>query len=522
MQSALHCIKIRLETLLLLGLLTAALLLGQAGMAFLHPQNAHATSTQAQDLLLIHGIGDTCSTAFNSTDNSSPGVNATTTTTYFENNGWGSTTIWEVGYYNKESGCNVNLQVYDTHCTSYSNGQDGTTNDPLRHLGCLFAWFIYSQFGNTPVDILAHSMGGLITRDAIGEAGHGNSAFPPSLLNVSRVVTVGTPHGGVYGTYADYAQDAFPGAQEVTDMTPGQPFMNLMSGIQDPQGAAGTTWALMAASNACFLPGNTTISCQAEVDTRNQPFPDGDGVVQASSALQMQANFKILYGVENQTNNGNIINTFVADNTTEYGHEDNSCVPHTSVCLVPPFYLNDGTPPAQTTKAWICPSACTATDTSMSDMQVVANSNTSAPHSLAEMLSLLPPPPPTCSSTNETDNVEPGGTYTDNRGNTWHVYFDIKIDTVTNDPCQMRVVVRIFNPAPNGAWSGTTGVFAEVNGGVVTASIGKYSGSGTYQAHFVWRGPWFKVGPGAASYHIEDTEYNGSNPYIRAFADFTI
>jgi hypothetical protein len=141
-----------------------------------------------------------------------------------------------------------------------------------------------------------------------------------------------------------------------------------------------------------------------------------------------------------------------------------------------------------------------------------------------------PPPTPTpthtpvtrCSVTNETDNIEPGGTYTDNRGNTWHVYYDIKRDATTNKPCQMRVVVRIFNPSPDGAWSGTAAVFALVNGGYNGASFGKVSGSCTYQYHFVWRGPWFGVSQNLTSYHIEDTEYNGSNPYTRAYANFSV
>lgn len=148
-----------------------------------------------------------------------------------------------------------------------------------------------------------------------------------------------------------------------------------------------------------------------------------------------------------------------------------------------------------------------------------------------EYTTLPPPPTPTptntpvttCSVTNETDNIQPGNgrnPYTDNRGNTWYVYYDIKRDATTNKPCQMRVVVRIFNPPTNGTWSGTAAVFAEKNGGYLSASFGKVSGSCTYQAHFVWRGPWFNVSSG--SYLIEDTEYNGSNPYTRAYGNFSI
>lgn len=145
---------------------------------------------------------------------------------------------------------------------------------------------------------------------------------------------------------------------------------------------------------------------------------------------------------------------------------------------------------------------------------------------------VAPPPPtptptntpvPTCSVTNETDNIQPSnGTnpYVDNRGNTWYVYYDIKRDAKTNAPCQMQLVVRIFNPAPNGAWSGTASLYTLVNGNYDSASFGKVSGSCTYQYHFVWRGPWFKAG--SAYYHLETFEYNGSNAYTRAWANFSI
>jgi hypothetical protein len=131
-----------------------------------------------------------------------------------------------------------------------------------------------------------------------------------------------------------------------------------------------------------------------------------------------------------------------------------------------------------------------------------------------------PTSPPTCSATTETDNIQVGSGYTDNRGNTWYVYYDIKRDNATNLPCQMRIDVRIFNPAPNGVWSGTTAVFAYKNGAYLSGAYGKASGSCTFQAHFVWRGPWFSTSTG--NYYIQDSEYNGSNPYTRAYGYFTL
>jgi hypothetical protein len=128
-----------------------------------------------------------------------------------------------------------------------------------------------------------------------------------------------------------------------------------------------------------------------------------------------------------------------------------------------------------------------------------------------------------CQYTNEYDNIQVnslGNPTYDDLGNQWVVYYDITRDIHDNVPCDMRVVVRIFNPAPDGSWRGTVQVFADHNNVYDPSSYGKVSGSCTYQYHFVWRGPWF--GGDFGSYHIEIDEFNGSNTYGRAITDFSL
>jgi hypothetical protein len=84
----------------------------------------------------------------------------------------------------------------------------------------------------------------------------------------------------------------------------------------------------------------------------------------------------------------------------------------------------------------------------------------------------------------------------------------------------MRVVVRIFNPSPDGAWRGTFALMS-YQGSDLASDSGRHSGSGMYATHFVWRGPWFTAATGA--YHVQIDEYNGSNVCIqchRAMTDF--
>jgi hypothetical protein len=108
----------------------------------------------------------------------------------------------------------------------------------------------------------------------------------------------------------------------------------------------------------------------------------------------------------------------------------------------------------------------------------------------------------------------------DDLGHTWRVYYDIQRDSRDLAPCAMRVVMRIYNSAPDGSWSGTASVFADVNGSYNASSWGEVSGSSAYPNHFVWRGPWF--GADFGSYVITIDLDNGSTPYTQANTTFSL
>src|SRR5579859_7800135 len=94
---------------------------------------------------------------------------------------------------------------YATHCSSYPQGynsrDDGTWNEDIYHLSCLFAWYIYTNFGaNGNIKIVAHSMGGLIVHNALYQVQYrsqlGNGVFPPTLGHISEIVDFNSPHAG--------------------------------------------------------------------------------------------------------------------------------------------------------------------------------------------------------------------------------------------------------------------------------------------------------------------------------------
>ncbi|HEV2377261.1 MAG TPA: hypothetical protein VGS19_34495 [Streptosporangiaceae bacterium] len=265
----------------------------------------------------------------------------------------------------------------------------GTKDEQIDRLGCLLAWYVwerYSQYGQ-PVNVLAHSMGGLLIRDALGQVSRHAQDFPPELF-VARVVTVATPHGGIYGLYRVATQsDNGTNGAELDDMDPSSSFMTMLSGsaFQRPQGYGGTFWALMGASDGPY--GNSAICPDGPP---NAPYDgpnlisclagNGDGIVPTDSQMGMPADYKIAYGVQSAAN--------YADISTQYEHEYG--IPcfnlsvigpiSTNVCFDGPFYLNDGG--TTSTKAWLCTRSC-------ADTSFLAGSPVTAARSLSEITTLL-------------------------------------------------------------------------------------------------------------------------------------
>ena len=310
-------------------------------------------------LLLIHGYNDSCYGAWNVAGADAHGNTLaqpnSDARTYLANSGFSN--IKEVGYYNSESSCDENL-VADaglTQCSSLgvSSTDLGTTNDRLEHVSCLLAWYIYSnytQYGE-PVNVLAHSMGGLLTRYAIGATAAHAASFPP-VLWVNNAETVATPHGGIYGAYHDQAAaHGFSGVQfeEMNPNNTSYSFMSTIGGYNRPQGYAGTRWAIIAASDAAAAlgDGGPAVSFYTSLD--------GDGVVPTDSQLAMTADYKVEYGARTPS----LLSGNVADLNTQYEHETGiGCLAALPVFGIPvicfngPYFLNDSS--GNGTTAWTC------------------------------------------------------------------------------------------------------------------------------------------------------------------------
>ena len=121
--------------------------------------------------------------------------------TFFENHSPKFTsTHHTVAYYDGDTNCGNNLSAHGDHSNHYPSGHRNGAHTPdtnIRHLGYHLAWFIWNKFSRDGrhVDIVAHSMGGLITRYAMAQTAHDTAGVPPNLL-VDDIVTLGTPHNG--------------------------------------------------------------------------------------------------------------------------------------------------------------------------------------------------------------------------------------------------------------------------------------------------------------------------------------
>ncbi len=172
-----------------------------------------------------------------------------------------------IGYYNGDINCtngdqssshsaNLHNSEYKNHCANYypegtNASQDGTTNESIYHLSCLLAWYLYDNFAVNPgwnVEIVAHSMGGLIVRNALYQVQQKKATwtFPSTLGNISDIVTFGTPNNGIAANPCNCKQG--------DDMYTGSSFMNEMrNNASNPQAigdrSLGTDWTLIGSQN---------------------------------------------------------------------------------------------------------------------------------------------------------------------------------------------------------------------------------------------------------------------------------
>ena len=161
------------------------------------------------------------------------------------------------------------------HATSAGHvGAGHTNNADIRHLGYHTAWYIYDRYSSRgiPVNVIAHSMGGLLLRWALygtwmrarGVSGWGD--FPPFLI-VRNAVTYGAPHrGSKFKGWQQRAGGAGCNKVQCGQMAKNSDFSGTLrndTNTHNPQGRGGTDWTIIGSERDRIVPASSGTGMRA-------------------------------------------------------------------------------------------------------------------------------------------------------------------------------------------------------------------------------------------------------------------
>ncbi len=189
--------------------------------------------------------------------------------------------IVTVGYYKNDSNCTVNLQDMD------SSVSDDT---PWRALGASFSRYINQTYISTGqvVDILGHSMGGLIMRSAIQGSQEQAAGYAPMM--VEDAVTMGTPHVGTN-------LSSFCGGQCYAMARTNSDFKWTASN-GNPQSLVATDWTVIGSSTDELVAISSALSMDIDSNHSKRYFGLGHLGMLKSSAAVSRAIDGIQYGAQ--------------------------------------------------------------------------------------------------------------------------------------------------------------------------------------------------------------------------------
>lgn len=145
-------------------------------------------------------------------------------------------------YYTRVTGCSVNV--------------GGGQYVPIVDVAASLAWNIYNQYSRhgIAVDLIGHSMGGLVVKGALTGVRKQDPRFPPYLF-VEDGVTVSTPNAGV--TYVTGAVCATNMTVQCSDMKPSSAFMGWVD--DSPSSKIYTDWTFIGVDNDIVIVPSTAV-----------------------------------------------------------------------------------------------------------------------------------------------------------------------------------------------------------------------------------------------------------------------
>ncbi|MCB1039111.1 MAG: hypothetical protein R2701_09020 [Acidimicrobiales bacterium] len=151
-----------------------------------------------------------------------------------------------IGFYDSDTNCDVNLR-------DWGSGIDNGTS--WKTLSQAFSKYIYETYTKKgqAVDLVGHSMGGLIARGAVKGSQAKESGFSAP-LKVEDAVTLAAPHEGA----AWYSNGCLWG--QCSGLKPGSSELTWLKENGNPQGVDGTDWTVFGSTNDDVVPDSSALA----------------------------------------------------------------------------------------------------------------------------------------------------------------------------------------------------------------------------------------------------------------------
>ncbi|MFW0786438.1 hypothetical protein AAFP35_18225 [Gordonia sp. CPCC 206044] len=236
----------------LVAAVAVAFVSGSLAAAIPAPATA-APANGGDKIYLVHGYNDA-----GGSDCASLWGNAID---YFTSRGVDKSSIHTVGYYAGDKNCKDDVARADT-------------DTRIKHVAAALANHIYNtdtRQGKS-VDIVAHSMGGLVTRVAILGSALGWKGFPAGKLKVGDVVTLATPHQGIID------RDKYKSVQW-DSMEPGSTFLEVLQEPAhrlDQPWAKGIDWSFVGSNEDTTVFAGSGYDKDRPVQHKYRYLPDAD------------------------------------------------------------------------------------------------------------------------------------------------------------------------------------------------------------------------------------------------------
>ncbi|WAZ19978.1 lipase family protein [Streptomyces cinnabarinus] len=202
------------------------------------PANAApARSNGRGTVIFVHGFDPDGTAATNCREYWSSAIN------YFKSKRYTDSQLKTYSYYKNKSGSDGCTWRYK------DSGGYGTRDTSLTAVARSFANRVYNSYSSAPyggqkVDVVAHSMGGLVVRAALYHVKKGTDGFPPYLY-IEDVVTLGTPHNGASGGQLALCNAAYGFPAQCKQMAQGSDFLDNLP-VTPSKSAMGTDWTAVS------------------------------------------------------------------------------------------------------------------------------------------------------------------------------------------------------------------------------------------------------------------------------------